>query len=201
VSTAVEQLEADILPDIFAASAQPPAERDMQAPTAVLLVSGFNGLGLATLTKIACLFHGHFTNVVFVCVGEVDSGSLKGPEEVAQLERQIADDMLEYCRLASDLGFHSELRTGLGPDVVLELRRLCLEVASQFSNTVFFAGQLVFNEEQDTFFSRFLHNHTAFEVLKWLQIRGLSLLILPIRVKTQKDRLRTSVANTFDNGV
>jgi hypothetical protein len=71
----------------------------------------------------------------------------------------------------------------------MELERLCLEVAHQFPNSVFFAGQLVFNEELDGFFSRFLHNHTAFEVLKWLQLRGLSLVILPVRVSSPGTRL------------
>lgn len=189
VSKAIEQLEADVLPEIFAASEKQPAKRDPDAPTAVLLVNGFNGLGLATLTKIPRLFKGQFPNVVFVSVGEVDSALLKGPEEVRQLEQQIIDDMLEYCRLAADLGFHAELRTGLGPDVVMELQRLCLEVAQQFPNAVFFAGQLVFNEELDGFFSRFLHNHTAFELLKWLQVRGLSLVILPVRVSSPGARV------------
>src|SRR6202040_3874586 len=80
VSKAIEQLEADVLPEIFAAAVKQPAKRDPDAPTAVLLVNGFNGLGLATLTKIPRLFKGQFSNVVFVSVGEVDSALLKGPE-------------------------------------------------------------------------------------------------------------------------
>ena len=141
------------------------------------------------MLKISRLFKGQFHNVVFISVGEVDAALLKGPEEVRQLEQEITDDMLEYCRLASDLGFHAELRAGLGPDVVMELHHLCLEVASQFPNAVFFAGQLVFNEELDGFFSRFLHNHTAFELLKWLQLHGLSLVILPVRVSSPHERI------------
>jgi hypothetical protein len=182
VSKAVEQLEADLLPEIFAATARTPAQRDPNAPTAVLLVSGFNGLGLATLTKISRLFERQFRNAIFVSVGEVDSGLLKGPEELERLEREITADMLEYCSLASDLGFHAELKTAVGPDVLLELERLCLEVARAFPNCVFFAGQLVSDEELDGFFSRFLHNHTALELLRWLQSYGLSLVILPVRV-------------------
>ena len=74
---------------------------------------------------------------------EVDSALLKGPDEVSQLEGQVADDLMEYCRLAADLGFHAELRTSIGTDVVLELRRLCFEVSREFTHSVFFAGQLV----------------------------------------------------------
>jgi hypothetical protein len=50
---------------------------------------------------------------------------------------------------------------------------------------VFFAGQLVFTDEVDGFLGRFLHNHTAFELLRWLQLRGLSLVILPVRVSAR----------------
>src|SRR3984957_6102428 len=58
VAKAVAQLEADVLPEIFSAAVREPAPRDPQASTAVILVNGFNGLGLATLTKIARLFKG-----------------------------------------------------------------------------------------------------------------------------------------------
>ncbi len=191
VGRAVEQLEADILPQIFAAKEIEPAPPNPDAPTAVLLVSGFNGLGLATLTTIPRLFDAQFRNVVFVSVGEVDSALLKGPEQVQQLEQQVADDLIEYCRLAADLGFHPELRTGIGPDVVAELRRLCLEVAREFQHSVFFAGKLVFGDELDGFVSRFLHNHTALEMQNWLQLQGLSLVILPVRV-TLSEKSATS---------
>jgi hypothetical protein len=47
---------------------------------------------------------------------------------------------------------------------------------------VFFAGKLIFTDELDGFVSRFLHNHTALELQNWLQVHGLSLVILPVRV-------------------
>jgi amino acid transporter len=197
VQKAVEQLEADILPEIFAAAVKEPAPRDPEAPTAVLLVNGFNGLGLATLTTIQRLFDGQFRNIVFVSVGEVDSVLLKGPEEVQQLEQQVADDLIEYCRFAGDLGFHPELRTGIGPDVVAELHRLCMEVVREFPHSVFFAGKLIFTSELDGFMNRFLHNHTALELQNWLQVQGLSLVILPVRVMPM--RVRTPAKPQFTN--
>jgi amino acid transporter len=80
VFKAIERLEADILPEIYAAEEKAPPVRDTTAPTAVVLVNGFNGLGLATLMSIARLFKGPFQNLVFVSVGEIDSALLKGPE-------------------------------------------------------------------------------------------------------------------------
>jgi hypothetical protein len=187
VAAAIAQLEADILPQIYAAAESAPAPRDPNAPTAVLLVNGFSGLGLATLMAIPRLFGGQFRNMVFVSVGEIDSALLKGADEVQQLEQQVTDDLAEYCRLASDLGYHAELRTGLGPEVVTELHRACLEVAREFPRCVFFAGQLVFSDDLDGFLGRFLHNHTAFEMLRLLQSHGLSLVILPVRVSPRTD--------------
>ena len=196
VRHAIEQLEADILPEIFAAHEKPPAERDANAPTAVILVSGFNGLGLATLTTIQRLFGEQFRNVVFVGVAEVDSAGLKGPEEVKALEQEVADDLVEYCRFASDLGFYPELRAGIGPDAAFELHRLCIGVAHEFPRAVFFAGKLVFTDELDGYVSRFLHNHTALELQNRLQAEGLSLVILPVRVMSTNQQTRMVAAAT-----
>ena len=82
-SPAIEQLEVEVLPETLQRLRQdrlPP--RDPDLPTAVLMVNGFNGLGLATLTIIATLFPEQFHNVVFICVGEVDSALFKGPEDL-----------------------------------------------------------------------------------------------------------------------
>jgi hypothetical protein len=163
----------------------------------VVLVGGFNGLGLATLTAIPRLFNGQFRNLIFIGVGEVDSALLKGADEVQALEQSVADDLLEYCRLAADLGFHSELRSAIGPDVVLELRRLSLEVANEFPHCVFFAGKLIFADELEGFVSRFLHNHTAMDLQNWLQLQGLSLVILPVRVFSPPAGISSSKPQTL----
>ena len=77
VGRAIEQLEVDILPRLFAAPVKPTRRRDSSAPTAVLMVNGLNGLGLATLTTLETIFREQFRNVVFVSVGEVDSSQFK----------------------------------------------------------------------------------------------------------------------------
>jgi amino acid transporter len=195
IGHAIEQLEADILPELFAAKESPPEQYDPTAPTAVLLVNGFNGLGLATLLTLRRLFRDQYRNVIFVGVGEVESSRMKGPQEVQQLEQQVADDLSEYCRFGADLGLHSELRVSIGPDVVVELRKLCLDVAHKFPQAVFFAGKLIFEAELEGFISRFLHNHTALELQNWLQLHGLSLVILPVRV------LAASMASSGEAGM
>jgi hypothetical protein len=132
--------------------------------------------------QIEELFPRQFRNIVFVGVSEVDSSQMRSHEQIEILESRMADDLQSYCDLAQQLGFHAEHRAGLGPDVVLELRLACAEVMNTFSHCVFFAGSLVFEDESEGLIERFLHNHTAYEIQRWLQIQGRSLVILPVCV-------------------
>jgi hypothetical protein len=61
-----------------------------------------------------------------------------------------------------------------------ELEKLCKSVAKEFPRSVFFAGKLVFQEEN--FLTRLLHNHTPFTLEQRLQFEGLEMMILPVRV-------------------
>jgi hypothetical protein len=104
VVRAIQQFEADILPQMYATAEHTTAPHNPNAPTAALLVNGFSGLGLATLIMVSRLFGAQFRKVIFVSIGEADSALLRSPEEVRQLEQQVADDLIEYYRLAQDLG-------------------------------------------------------------------------------------------------
>ena len=67
---------------------------DARAKTAVLLVSGFNGIGLHTLFGVIRLFGGVFKNFVFVQIGIVDAGNFKGRDEIGRLETEAKSDMV-----------------------------------------------------------------------------------------------------------
>ena len=181
-AAALRQLEADVTPLLYEAKREIMTPPNPGAPTAGILVEGFNGLGLATLLTLTRLFPNEFENVVFIGVGEVDSALLKGPKEVRELEERIGDDLREYCQFATDLGLHAEFRFGIGPDVVLEIIRICSELTHDHPHIVFFAGKLIFSDEAEGYLGRFLHMHTALEVQRHLQVEGLSLVILPVRV-------------------
>jgi len=182
VEKAIAELEREIGPKTHPVQPVPAPPRDANAPTAVLLVKGFDGLGLATVIAIQQLFPNEFRNIVFVSIGEVDSSMLKSHEEIEAFEKKIADEVRMYYDYAAQLGMHPETRTGIGPDPVYELQRICLEIAATFPRVVFFAGKLVWDTAVEGFLSRFLHNHTALELQSWLQLYGYSLVILPIRI-------------------
>jgi hypothetical protein len=157
-----------------------PDEMDPQAKTAVVLVNGYNGLGVHTLLTIYRMFPGVFQNYVFICAGSVDAGTFKGTGEIERLREHIASDTERYVERMRQLGLHSEAVIDIGPDVVETLGELASRVATRFPQSVFFGGQLVFAE--DTWSVRLLHNYVVFALQRKLFRQGTPFLILPIRV-------------------
>jgi amino acid transporter len=153
---------------------------DPKAKTAVVLVNGYNGLGLHTLFGVLRMFPGFFKNFVFVQIGVVDAGNFKGAAEVDNLKRHIEAGNQRYVAYMSSRGFYAEAVTALGIDVVQKTSELAPAILERFPNSIFFGGQLVFRQE--TFLTRILHNYAVFALQRRFYQQGLPLLILPIRV-------------------
>ncbi len=150
--------------------------------TAVILVNGYNGLGLHTLLGVVRMFEGVFTNYVFLSVGVVDSGNFKGAEEVAHLRAHVREQAERYVSLVQQQGYSAEAVTAISTDAVDEIAELADGIASQHPSAVFFGGQVVFPRE--TFFTRLLHNALVFAVQQRLYRRGYLFQIVPIRVQS-----------------
>jgi len=160
--------------------AKPAPDCDLKAKTAVILVSGYNGLGLHTLYGVMRVFSGVFKNFVFVQVGIIDAGNFKGSDEIDRLRRHVLDEMEHYVDYMREHGHYAEAFYALGTDVVEELDQIAPKIVAKFPNSVFFGGQLVF--PKDTFASRWLHNYTVFAVQKRFYHAGFPFVLLPIRV-------------------
>ncbi len=155
-------------------------ECDATAKTAVVLVNGYNGLGLHTLFGIVRLFSGIFKNYVFLQVGTVDAGNFKGVQEIDHLKQQTQHDLDRYVQFMNRQGIYAESFSSLGTDVVDEVNKMVSIVRERFPDSMFFGGQIVFPEE--TFFTRLLHNYIVFAIQRRLYTRGVPFMILPIRV-------------------
>ncbi len=153
---------------------------DPRAKTAVLLVNGFNGLGLHTLFNVVRLFEGIYKNFVFVHIGVVDAGNFKGAAEVEHLQVQVKKELDRYVDFMKRHGYYAEGFYSIGIDVVDEITKIAPKILERFPQVVFFGGQLVFPEE--TFLSRWLHNYIVFAVQKRFYHQGITFVILPIRV-------------------
>ena len=102
--------------------------------TAILLVNGYNGLGLHTLFSIIRLFGGTFKNFVFIQVGVVDAGNFKGAEKsLAHMKSEVKalDRYVHYMRCH---GYYASAYSSFGTDVVDEVARLTPGILERFPN-------------------------------------------------------------------
>jgi hypothetical protein len=157
---------------------------DPSRQTAALLVTGYNGLGVHSLLTLLRMFPNQFVNVVFISVGVIDSGNLKGASEVEHLKIRTRDQLGKYVGLARQLGVSAEFRFSIGTDVVDEVAKLSTEVIKDFPHTIFFSGKLMFEERR--WYHRLLHNETAYAIQHRLQFAGQTMVILPVRVRERE---------------
>ncbi|MGZ8467556.1 MAG: APC family permease [Candidatus Binatia bacterium] len=163
----------------------PTPVKNLQAPTAAIVVREFDGVAVHTLLNLQRLFPNHYKNIVFVSVGVIDAGQFKGHAEMESLQLKKEEDLKSFVDYATCLGWYAEYRYALGVDLIDELEQTCNLVAKEFPRTVFFSGKLVFEEE--SVFTRLLHNHTPYTLQQKLQFAGRDMMILPIRVTTQQN--------------
>ena len=153
---------------------------DPQDKTAILLVNGFNGLGLHTLFSIIRLFGGTFKNFVFIQVGVVDAGNFKGTDEMTHMKATVKKELDRYVHYMRCHGYYAAGYYSFGNDVVDEIARLVPEILERFPNAILFGGQLVF--PKTGFLSGVFHNYTIFSVQRRFYSQGLPVVVLPIRV-------------------
>jgi amino acid transporter len=167
------------LPPVTVPAAQEPMVR-RQASTAVIMVSGYNGLGMHVFFSVVKQFPGMFRNFVFISAGVVDTSVFKGAAEVENLAHNLREQVEKYVEFVKGHGYYAEARILVGTDAIESVTHLAEEVVKDFPNICVFAGKLVFKEEN--LLSRLLHNQTAFMAQKRLVFAGLPMIVLPIRV-------------------
>lgn len=153
---------------------------DPKEMTAIQLVSGYSGFGIHTFLSIIRGFPGLYKNFVFISVAEVDAGAFKGSEAVGLLAGSTGEALKKYVELARRLGFPADSRHDMGIDVVKTASGLCESVAHEFPKSTVFAGQTVFR--RPGIVNRILHNETAFAIQQELRWKGITTVILPIRI-------------------
>jgi amino acid transporter len=160
-----------------ALSGSPRRPFNPQGRTAAILVGGSNRLGIRSVLAALRLFPHTFENIVFLSVGVINSEFFKesGVEALrAQTERMLGT----YVEVAARLGLPARYAFRIGTDPVWEASELCLETAREYSQTTFFAGELVF--QRPRWFHRFLHNDTAVAIQRHIRFAGLPMVILPL---------------------
>ena len=159
---------------------------DPAHPVAVLFVGGYGGLGRHALLTLLRMFPGHFKAVAFVSVAVVDSDVFKGADQVRALEERTREHLARYERFGRALGLRTTTAYATGTEVAVEAEKLGTELCTQYPRALIVAGQLIFQE--DTFFSRVLHNETAFLIQQRLQHIGVPMIVIPVRLNLKERR-------------
>lgn len=146
--------------------------------TAVLLVNGYNGLGLFSLFRIIDSFNPECRHILFVHIGLLDSQNMKSHEHMDKMKETIVIDLLKYKYIAERLGLTADYLYAIGTDVVEEIDRMIPEIIRQYPDSIFIGGQLIFGG--DTGLSRLLHNYTIFAIQRKLYIHGMTTIVVPI---------------------
>ena len=196
VSGLITELNAKILiypSNTYIIKNDTPGKVNLEDKTAVLLVNGFNGLGMLALSSIFELFGGVYKNFVFVQIGVIDAGVFKGADEIKGLQTMVNKDVDKYIKLVSSYSYYAESYTTIGTDVVDEITKLAPDVLKKFPNAVFFGGQIVIPNE--TIFSRWLHNYTVFASQKKLYAKCIPFVVLPIKVDLECEIHNKSIKN------
>ena len=154
---------------------------DKSGRTAVILVNGFNGMGLHTLFNVMKLFKHSFKNFLFIQAGVIDSGNFKGVSEVEAIEKYCKLELDKYVQFMDREGFYSQGFSVIGTDIVQELTKLSRGLFKKYPHSVFFGGQIIFAEE--TLMTKLFYNHVTFAIQRRLHHDGIPFVIMPIRVK------------------
>jgi amino acid transporter len=152
--------------------------------TVVIMVNGYNGLGLFSLFRIIDSFNSECQNIVFLEVGLVDSKSMKGQEQIDKLTESIVVDLQKYKYLVNKMGLNAEYRYAIGTDVVEEVDKMIPEIAVKYPGAIFIGGQLIFGG--NTGVSRLLHNYTIFAIQRKLYRHGMTTIVIPIPLEIDR---------------
>jgi len=154
---------------------------DPKQPTAGILVSDYNGLGLHVFFSVFRLFPNVYKNVVFISVGVINSDFFREETSVSTYEERTKAMLEKYVEFARRLRIPAQSVCRMGTDIVQEASELCLSMRKEYPRIVFFAGESVFDKPQ--WYHRLLHNDTAYAIQRQIRFAGLPMLILPIVIK------------------
>ena len=157
---------------------------DGTCKTVVIMVNGYNGLGLFSLFRIIDSFNSECQHIVFLQVGLVDSKSMRGQEQIDKLTENIVVDLQKYKYLVEQMGLTAEYKYAMGTDVVEEVDKMIPEIALKFPGAIFIGGQLIFGGNATL--SRLLHNYTIFAIQRKLYRHGMTTIVIPIPLEIDR---------------
>jgi len=177
----LKEVDADYSGIQYGSIANPP-KPDPEKPTAVFLVGSSRGGGLHALLWVQRMFPDHFRNFVFVNARTVDSQSFGGREDLAAMKVEANASLSYFVNFCNSKGWAAKSYLSFGTDPIDEFTRLAERVLKEFPNAVFFTSKLIFQREN--WMTRLLHNQAAMALQRRFHLRGMQMVILPMKLST-----------------
>lgn len=166
--------------DDIAPTPDPMSGADKGAPTAAIIVDQTFGSGMNCLLEIKKLFPGIFKNFIFVTVGEVDSNTFREERKWREMRRKTKATLHKYRNYCNANGRFAKSYVGYSTDIVEKLTQLTDRVAKDYPNAVFFGTKFIFDNEN--IFTQILYNHVPYIMQRRLHVKGLNMVILPMKI-------------------
>jgi amino acid transporter len=166
--------------DDIAPSLDPAIGSNKTAPTAAIIVDQTFGSGMNCLLEIKKLFPGIFQNFIFVTVGEVDSNTFREERKWREMRRKTKATLHKYRNYCNANGRFAKSYVGYSTDIVEKLTQLTDRVAKDYPNAVFFGTKFIFDNEN--IFTQILYNHVPYIMQRRLHVKGLNMVILPMKI-------------------
>lgn len=157
-----------------------PPKPDPDQPTAVFLVGSSRGGGLHALLWVQRMFPEHFKNFIFMSVRIVDSHGFGGREDQAAMKVEANAALSYFVNYSNSKGWAAKSYLSFGTDAIDEGTKLSERILAEFPNSIFFTSKLIF--EYDNLFTRLLHNQAALALQRRFHLRGMQMVILPMKV-------------------
>ncbi len=154
---------------------------DPKQPTAVFMVGKNRGVTMHTLLWAQRMFPNHFKNFIFISSGIVDVQSFGGQNSLEAMQKEAGEKLNYFVEYCHQHGQPAISLCSYGTDPITLLTELAEKIHKQFPNTIFFASKLIF--ANDNWLVRLLHNEAAFAIQRKLHLKGVQLIILPIKIE------------------
>ena len=154
---------------------------DKMAPTAVIMINRYSGVGLYSFFYFISSFSKVFKNIIFLQVGLVDTHNSKSIEFIEKMNENILADLNKYVYLANLMGFHAEHRNSVGTNIAEEVYKLTPTILQEYPNSLFIGGQLIIKGSFQI--TKLLHNYTIFEIQRKLYKMGITTIVIPVSLE------------------
>ena len=175
----LKKIDAEFSGVPFGSVVNPP-KPDPSRPSAAFLVGSSRGGGLHALLWVQRMFPDHFRNFIFVNARTVDAQSFGGREDLEAMKVEANASLSYFVNFCNSKGWAAKSYLAFGTDPIDEFTQLAERVQAEFPNANFFTSKLIF--DHDNWLTRLLHNQAAMALQRRFHLRGLQMIILPMKL-------------------